>query len=335
MTEQYFWLSHAPIKIVCEEPSQISSLARILKELRQDVPPSCASVFTISFEPDEGDAPPTEAVLVHEGPFSKGLQNVATQMLATRDKEWLIAAPHGSVVVDWASRTAVVRHSVGGKAMMHSLLDLFALAAALETSQQIMLHGAGLRIPDCGDALLLFAPSGFGKTTTSLAMALEGFALITDDALVLKADAEPQEVWGLPRAMKVHQRTLELLPALQPLLGDTWDINGEQEVTREAFAKVGPVAPAIGHRVAAVLVVDERTDGPHQLVPLAKTDALIAIANDNLGRSSRGLGVPARHVRSMETLAKLLAKVPAGKLHVGRPLDSLGRAVEKFVAKSR
>lgn len=333
MIERFFWLSHAPLKVTCEDEAQMRSLAKVLSELRQEPAPD-AQLFTIHIERDTGYVPPGEARLLHEGPLSAGV-DAATQMLVAPDKEWLMAAPHGSVEADWAERRATVRLTDGGQGIVHGSLALFALGVALGTTDQLVLHGAGLRLPSSADVVLVFAPSGYGKTTAALAMALGGFALLTDDVLVLKASETPLLVWGLPRSMKVHRHTLALLPALRPVLGETWDVNGEQELTREGFAKVGPVAPVAEHRIAAVLLVDERTTGPHRIERLAKSEALIAVANDNLGRASLGTGVPRRHVRKMEGLAKLIAEAPAAKLHVGQPLQTLCAAVEAFVADTR
>ena len=326
MPERWYWLSHAPVKVTYEDEQQLRGLTAILGELRQE--PAAAPSFVCAFERDQGYQPPPEAVLMHEGPLAQGI-DVPTRMYVAPDREWLFAEPHGSVAIDWKTNRAVIRLIDGGQSLVQSSLGLYALEAAIAPSDQLILHGAGLKLPSRDAAVLIFAPSGYGKTTASLAVALEGFALLTDDVVVLKSLNGHLSTWGLPRSMKVHWRTLELLPALGPVLGDKWDSNGEQELTRENFARIGPVAPPVDYAIEAVLLVGERTDGPHKIVPMPKTEALILLANDNLGRSK--IGVPPRHVRKMEALAKLLNQVPAAQLHVGRPLGSLAEAIGDYL----
>src|SRR5690606_25086245 len=147
------------------------------------------------------------------------------------------------------------------------------------------LHGAALQIPSRSAAMLIFAPSGRGKTTTSLALARGGFSLMTDDAIALapgKGPGQQTVAWGLPRALKVHRKTVELLPELAPLASGTYDRNGEQAVKTALLAGIAPLAPHTPYPVAAVVVLRERTEGAHILRPLAKTSALTDIAEDNI-----------------------------------------------------
>ena len=326
MPERCYWLSHAPVKVTYEDEQQLRGLKAILGELRQE--PAADPSFVCAFERDQGYQPPPEAVLMHEGPLAQGI-DVPTRMFVAADREWLFAEPHGSVAIDWKTNCAVIRLIDGGRSIVQSSLGLYALEAALAPTDQLILHGAGLKLPSRDAAVLIFAPSGYGKTTASLALALAGYALLTDDVLVLKSENGRLSTWGLPRSMKVHWRTLELLPALAPLLGDKWDSNGEQQLTREKFARIGLVAPPVDYAIEAILLVGQRTEGPHKIVPMPKTEALILLANDNLGRSK--MGVPPRHVRKMEALAKLLNQVPAAQLHVGRPLGNLAEAIGDYL----
>src|SRR5690606_27351699 len=112
-----------------------------------------------------------------------------------------------------------------------------ALYAMLHVTGQMLVHAAALRLPDADAALVLFAPSGAGKTTTSLALALQGFGLLTDDATVLSGGDRSTAacVWGLPRPPKVHRNTAELLPALGKLLGPKWNADGEQALSPEVL----------------------------------------------------------------------------------------------------
>ena len=42
--------------------------------------------------------------------------------------------------------------------------------------------------------------------------------------------------WGLPRDLKVHRNTAEMMPWLKPYLKGKWNDEGEQAVTRAALS---------------------------------------------------------------------------------------------------
>ncbi|TIT54542.1 MAG: serine kinase, partial [Mesorhizobium sp.] len=88
-----------------------------------------------------------------------------------------------------------------------------------------MLHTAGLTLPGRDAVVLIHAPSGTGKTTTSLALATHGFGLCSDDAMILNVGATPV-AWGLPRHVKIHEKTARMIPQVAPCLGPSWDRNG-------------------------------------------------------------------------------------------------------------
>ena len=50
--------------------------------------------------------------------------------------------------------------------------------------------------------------------------------------------------WGLPRHVKVHRKTAEMIPLVSPCLGPAWDRNGEQAVSLERLREIMRVEDA-------------------------------------------------------------------------------------------
>jgi hypothetical protein len=183
-------------------------------------------------------------------------------------------------------------------------------------------------------ALLLCAPSGGGKTTTALALALGGFGLITDDAIVLQPQGFRESkialAWGLPRALKLHRRTAELLPIVKPILKTNWDRAGEQTPQAATLSRVALTVPPVPIPVAAIAVLRGRSEGGHRLAPIEKARALQHVAEDNVRRSRQG--VPSQDVKRFAALGSLIATTPTFQLRVGEPLASLADYVAAAVS---
>jgi len=213
----------------------------------------------------------------------------------------------------------------GAEALIGGTAGLVAIDAALAATGQSLLHAAALSLPETDRAFLLFAASGAGKTTTSLALALAGFGFLTDDAAVflppVPATNGPHRTWGLPRALKVHQNTLALLPRLAPLLTGTWNAEGEQVLTRQALAAVARVLPPQPLAMTAIVLLGERVAGHHTIKRIAKADLLVRFAQDNVGAGPSG--VLPRELGHFEAFAAAVADTPAFELRVGRALETL------------
>ena len=133
-----------------------------------------------------------------------------------------------------------------------------------------------------------------GKTTTSLALALDGFGLLTDDASILMpgsadSDGGRPRFWGLPRALKVHRRTAEMLPRVGALLSDRWNSEGEQVLTRQALRGIVDAPPPRACTLIAAVVLGPRVGGSHQMRTVKRSELLAHLAADNIFKSSRGV----------------------------------------------
>lgn len=199
--------------------------------------------------------------------------------------------------------------------------SMLVLDAALDAGGQHMLHTAGLTLPDHGSVVLIHAPSGTGKTTTSLALATQGFGLCSDDAMILDTAASKPVAWGLPRHVKIHQKTARMIPQVSPCLGPSWDRNGEQAVSLERLSEIVRIESPAARPVAALLHLARSVDSQTRLVPMARTEAMVALAMDNVRTGMTGL-LPLQK-RRLATIAGLVSSVPTFRLEVGaRPADA-------------
>ncbi|MER8465618.1 serine kinase [Mesorhizobium sp. M1396] len=198
---------------------------------------------------------------------------------------------------------------------------MLVLDAALDAGGQHMLHTAGLTLPEHDAVVLIHAPSGTGKTTTSLALATQGFGLCSDDAMIVNVASSKVVAWGLPRAVKIHRKTAQMIPRVAPCLGQTWDRNGEQPVSLERLAGIVRVENASARPVAALLHLARSADSQTRLVAMARTDAMVALAVDNVRTGMTGL-LPMQK-RRLATIAGLVNSVPTFRLEVGaHPADA-------------
>lgn len=233
-----------------------------------------------------------------------------------------VLAVEDSVVVriDHRERTAIAHIKSGGEAALFSSALMFILDAALVASGQQLVHGACLVEQRSQRAALICVPSGGGKTTTSMALARDGFSLMTDDASVLIQQAGGPVVWGLPRPLKVHRFTAELLSWVGPV-PDKWDENGEQGIPLAEIAdRISVMAPQ-PVELDAIFMLGPRSAGDHVVKPMPKPEMLIAIAHDNV--AFRAAGMTPRALNRFAQLGSMVAKVPTFEISAGRELASL------------
>ncbi len=191
-----------------------------------------------------------------------------------------------------------------------------------------LIHAAALVHPETGRAVLLSARSGGGKTTTTLALAHAGFALLTDDATILGFVDGVPTVWGLPRSLKVHRRTAELLPWVGPL-PDRWDDEGEQPVTYAALGDRITVGRQ-GAPLGAIIELGARSNGAHRLRAQPRPAALVALAHENV--AGRALGITPRARRRFEALGRAVSLAKTLTLSAGTELESLPALIGEATA---
>ena len=286
----------------------------------RDEPPA----FTFIIERGTPGDAPEKARLLFQGPLPEGPD---CRMSADGDRRWFVIPDRLSL--EYSIPGSIARFCVapGHEALVGRTAAIHAIYAALYSVGQTLVHAAALRLPRRRDAFVLFAPSGAGKTTTSLALALQGFGLITDDAAILTGTGGSHriDVWGLPRSPKVHQRTAEMLPAIGRLLGSSWNADGEQSLSREALRSVVELLPAQSYPLAALVLLGKRVAGAHIFRPMRKADLFVHFANDNVSRSP--LGVLNDDLARYHRFVGMVTAMPAYELNVGSDISTLGQTI--------
>ena len=296
-------------------------------------PFTCAGMpksdFAIELGRATSRAPPANATMVFEGELALG---APCTLSVTGTKSWLHAPGVLSIFSDQASATTRIDVEDTLASAAGSMAVLRVIDLALQAGRQALLHGAAFTAPGAPNkTILLFAPSGRGKTTTALALGLAGFGLITDDAIVLQNDRRGKParnlVWGLPRPLKVHENTAALLPALAPCLTSVWDEFREQPISLATLSQTVAISSAALYAVpaCALIILGPRTTGAHILEPIAKADVLIELAADNVRR--RAEGMLDSDIWRFGRIASLVAALPCLRLQVGAPLATLANVI--------
>lgn len=238
---------------------------------------------------------------------------------------YLCAPASSGLVVDRAARRAEITAVPGRAAYAGATPAMLAIEAALASGGQTLLHAACLLTPTEDGAILLMAPSGTGKTTTALALAAQGWALMTDDTAVLMRRDGDLVAWGLPRPLTVHRNTAALMPWLAPALA-RWNREDEQPVELSALPPPVRVADRAPRPVRATILLAPRGAGPARLTSLPLSEALVRLSTDNVGLSSVGLTLEAK--KRFGVLGDLVTAAPVLEFDVGdEPLDRLGALV--------
>jgi len=277
--------------------------------------------FRLSISEEVGSPPVQGVELTWRGRLTDGNTGIIHE---TESSAVLIVEDGGYLVIDHAARTASAHFAPDAHGRFFGTASMMVIEAALAASGQEVVHAASLLDPRSGLAYLFGAPSGFGKTTTSLALSHGGFALMTDDASVVIADGRGPRAWGLPRSLKVHRKTAAMLPWLGEL-PDKWDAADEQGVTAAQLEGKVALAPGGTHPLGGVFILGPRSPHGHRVSPARKAEALIALAHENV--AWRPAGMVPKAVRRFEALARTLAGVPAFALSAGPDLASLPGAV--------
>lgn len=280
--------------------------------------------FRLSVREDENPQVPSHIPLTWTGQ----LQEREVGRMYETDTLWALEVEnHGYLLIDHAAETAELVMREGSERAFTMTPIVAVLSAALHARAQHIVHGASLGCRDGDGAVLICAPSGYGKTTTSLALAREGFRLFADDVsmIVSRSDNTAPLVWGLPNWLRIHRKTLEMLPWLGPL-PDKWNSEDEQAVALHAMERILAVGKTNPARLRAIILIGERSDR-HSVVPLARAEALVRLAKDNVSRSEAG--VTPWHRRQFAAYADAIKTCPVFELHAGTDLPALADIVDR------
>ncbi len=304
--------------ILSENPAVAAFLDPILAPLTC-APAACD--WTISLVPVDTVGIPEDGSRLFEGPLPEGLPAV---IIHHENRRSLIVGDHFAISLCLTARSVELRYVNGRSEAMGGTAAFWMLGDILAAQSQHLLHGAAVVDPASEAVIALFAPSGTGKTTTALALARSGLHLATDDALVLSVRENVSLIWGIPRRLKVSQKTASMQPWLAPCLKESWT-NGEQAIDRDALASLVTLARPVPRRVGRVIVLMPPNDRDHLLTPMAKPDALTRIAHDNFRIAPGGVGPD--KAAAFAALSTLIATTPVVALSPGPEPGTLAARV--------
>jgi hypothetical protein len=314
-----FW--GASLLVEADSSRWIDLWERLFPEYHTTCPPKTERIFHVVMETRRDPAIDHDLPLTWRGRQPDGFEGQIFEM-----DERLVMQIEDAVAmtIDYENGIARVYAQPDGHRMFQGSAVMQLIDASLGFFDRCLVHAAALIDRRTSKALLLSVKSGGGKTTTSLALARNGFALMTDDAAVVgQADGIPC-VWGLKRPLKVHRRTAEMLPWVGPM-SDAWDEQGEQPVALGAIADRMDISGPEGAPLGAIMEIGARTDGASTVYRIAKSQALIALAHENVG--GRALGLTPRAQRRFSMLARTVAATESFMLRAGGDLDELPRVV--------
>lgn len=230
----------------------------------------------------------------------------------------------GRIEIQFARREAQITIAPAAEWCLTRPCLVLTLCELLGRVGQSAVHAASLRVEQDGQhrAVLISGGSGFGKTTTSLALARAGMKLMGDDTcFVVRRDDRGQEelaVWGLLLASKVHVQTLQLMPWLNDFHRQRANTETEYLIdTRQALGveRSAPLKPG------AIFFLEPRNDRDHRIAPLDKIDAVSRLTRENVRAAD-----PASYARAAQTfrtLGQLARNCQTYCLSVGPHLESL------------
>lgn len=320
MIVRNFDLMGPVLRVEADEERLIDRFATLLRGLGVETDRDPA--FVLKVHEGTPEPIPASASIVYEGPvYWEG-----DCIYADNDSQLHLLFPKWlSLVVNPARKVAEIVVAPDGITRVGATAGMLALDAAIDASGQFLLHAAGLTLPGSDAQVLIFAQSGTGKTTTSLALADSGFGLCTDDSMVIRLDGLVTTGWGLPRDLKVHHNTAEMMPWLKPYLKGKWNSEGEQAVTRAALSDRIRIEAAARRPVAGVFFL-QRGDAVNSVAArLSQTDTLVSLAADNVRTGKTGL--LASHRRRFAGLAGLASSVPTFAVTVGSDPQSTAPAI--------
>jgi hypothetical protein len=284
--------------------------------------PGGVADFTLTIARGEIAEPADAGPLLFDGIMADRHPCVITQV---GDREFYIVDDRISLLL--GRRDGLLTVAQGAEKLVRGSVAFQALNAALALGDQYFLHAAALILPGNNAALMIFGRSGFGKTTTTLALVAAGFGFVTDDGSIVKRGPAGDLVWGLPLPLKVHRNSARMMPWLAPAITDRWNAEDEQPVTPAALAALldRPLPIREPRPIAALIVLGERSKGEHRLAPLAKSETLLRIAGDNVARNLKGV---TEHNRDrMRHVAELVATHPTYEMQVGPNIESLAETL--------
>lgn len=310
MIQKFFDLQGASLRVTAVQPVLVDFFGRIFAGRSRPLP-TASLAFGLTITSGEPLSMPEGAELLYEGPI---LDEGHARFWQGPEGRVLVFPGFISLMLSDKAREATIIVAPGAEERIVMTCGQLALQAALLAANQFLVHAAGLTLPD-GRVALIFGRSGAGKTTSTLALAAGGLGLCSDDAMACNVTGERPTAWGMPRSLKVHRHTAEMLPWVQPLLSGEWSAEDERPVTLSALRTTVSVESIAAREIAAVFILERSGETTSQCEPVSKAEVLALAAADNV-RSTR-VGVPEGERELFKRLGELVRAVPAYRLSAG------------------
>lgn len=324
MAEAYYSLAGPVLKVASDCEQLLDGIDRHLRALR--LAASAPEIFTLSLRSGTPCGIPPTAKIYYRGEITGEGSCVFGEDEAAR---YFLMPGRVSFVLDSSGESGCLTIESGEEARLSGTAFIHALDAALVAGGQTLIHAAAATLPDRRSAILIFAPSGTGKTTTSLALLRGGYGVYSDDTAVIRKNGGQHRLWGVPRPFKVHRRTARLFPWLHGHLTGKWDAHGEQLLSMDSAGKLGRIEAAQPCKVAAAIRLNGRSAGQHALRRLSKNEALVSLSADNL-RTGAG-GMPRFMQSRFGVLANLIQETATFDLTTGEDMEGLGAFLDSRI----
>lgn len=315
MIQKFFDLQGASLRVAAVQPVLVDFFGRIFAGRSRPLP-TAALAYGLTISSGQPLSMPEGIEPLYEGPI---LDEGEAQFWQGPDARVLVFPGIISLSLSDKAREASIIVAPGAEERIVMTCGQLALQAALLAANQFLVHAAGLTLPD-GRVALIFGKSGAGKTTSTLALAAGGLGLCSDDAMACNVSGERPTAWGMPRSLKVHRRTAQMLPWVQPLLSGEWSAEDERPVALAALRTTVSVESIAAREIAALFILERSGEATSRCEPVNRAEVLALAAADNV-RSTRA-GVPAGERELFKRLGELVRAVPTYRLSAGsNPTD--------------
>ena len=269
MIQKFFDLQGASLRVSAIQPVLVDFYGRIFAGRSRPLP-TAPLAYGLTIASVEPLAMPAETEALYEGP----ILNEGEASFWQGPEGRILAFPGIiSLTLSDRAREATIIVAPGAEERITMTCGQLALQAALLAAGQFLIHAAGLTLPD-GRVALIFGRSGAGKTTSTLALAAGGLGLCSDDAMACNVSGDRPTAWGMPRNLKVHRRTAEMLPWVQPLLSGEWSTEDERPVTLAALRTTVSVESIAAREIAAIFVLERSGAVASRCEPVSKAEVL-------------------------------------------------------------
>ncbi|MEJ0091066.1 MAG: hypothetical protein WDM80_15150 [Limisphaerales bacterium] len=184
-----------------------------------------------------------------------------------------------------------------------------------------MVHAAA--VGDENGAVLIVGRGGSGKSTATLACAMNGLFYLGDDYTLASIEPEPR-VWSLYSSAKMNADSLNWFPRLKSSVHHSGGVNEKSSLflngAREvSFAESRPIRAVLWPRITG--------RAETRLTPASPMTLLLALAPSSI------LQTPGGGDSVLRALGRLVKSVPTCILEAGNDPAQIASAIKKFLSR--